>query len=256
MQNYLKNQVDNFLYCVSYMTRLPVPFRAGVDLAGMMPYMPVVGAMVGLFAASVYYIVLLFFSHPVAVLFALAATVLFTGALHEDGFADVCDGIGGGYGREKILQIMKDPRTGSYGVTGLFFLLTGKFVILSEMESTSLWPVFLAAHVLSRWSSVFLAYVLPYVGAGRDKQGLGNLHIYQLLAASVFTVVVLYFIPSQALLPVILLVTAGLLFSYFLFKKYLRGITGDCLGAANQITEVMVYLGFAAHIPEIWKYIY
>ena len=100
---------------------------------------------------------------PIAVLLGMIASVLLTGALHEDGFADTCDGLGGGWTPEERLRIMKDSRIGTYGALGLVFLILLKFFTLLQIETEILPLVWFAGHALSRFASISQLHFLTYV---------------------------------------------------------------------------------------------
>ena len=122
----MKKEVHYFLTAILFFTRIPCP--KWVDHSSEMlnksnRYFSLVGILVGSIAALVYYLATFIFTLEVAIILSMVASVWTTGAFHEDGFADTCDGFGGGWTKEKILLIMKDSRLGTYGVIGLFAIL-------------------------------------------------------------------------------------------------------------------------------------
>lgn len=180
---------------------------------------------------------------PACVL-AVAARLLLTGALHEDGLADFFDGFGGGHDRESRLHIMKDSHIGSYGVIGLiaYFLL---YVSLLYSLPPGSWAAsILAADVLSKLMTAAMIDSLPYA---RTEETSKTKVLYNRLNYVCFNLitagcaVVLYFLGSSfwGLLPA-LLVSLGL---RFYFKRKINGYTGDCCGAAVLLTEQAYYLG-------------
>ena len=121
-----KNPLRLLLTAVQFYTRVPVPRWVGhseAQLAAATPYFPVVGIGIGLVTGLVFELACLGFGPLIAAVLALACGVLLTGAFHEDGFADVCDGFGGGYTKERVLEIMKDSRVGAFGAIGIGLLL-------------------------------------------------------------------------------------------------------------------------------------
>jgi adenosylcobinamide-GDP ribazoletransferase len=127
-----------FLTAIMYFTRIRVPRNIGHDpeyLNKAPKYLPLVGWIVGGFSALIFLIFTRFISMDIGILASIIAGILLTGAFHEDGFADVCDGFGGGWTKEKILLIMKDSRVGAFGVIGLVAILAGKFLLLRELPS-------------------------------------------------------------------------------------------------------------------------
>ena len=120
-----RRERDLLLVALMFFTRIPMPRWVPFDearLNGASRYFPLVGLLVGAVAALVYGVAVNLWSPALALVLATAATVLLTGAFHEDGFADVCDGFGGGWDREQVLSIMKDSRIGTYGTVGLGLL--------------------------------------------------------------------------------------------------------------------------------------
>jgi adenosylcobinamide-GDP ribazoletransferase len=129
-------------------------------------YFPLVGWLVGGVAAGVFAGGnLLFRNDDVALLLSMVASILLTGAFHEDGFADVCDGFGGGWTPDKILAIMKDSRLGTYGATGLGLLLAGKFLALRGLPVATVGPALLLAHPLSRATALTCIFSQSYARA-------------------------------------------------------------------------------------------
>ncbi|MCL4104050.1 UNVERIFIED_CONTAM: hypothetical protein GTU68_034912 [Idotea baltica] len=207
-------------------------------------YFPFIGLLIGGFAAVVFYLANIYLPQPIAVLISMCLTVLCTGALHEDGLADSADGMGGGWTVEDKLRIMKDSRIGTYGTLALVFATLLKFVALSSLPLSHMTAALICAHVLARWSALPLLWFSSYVGSG-SATGFGDSkNRKRLILASGYTALIVVFFASQhALLSlsVALLVTVA---SYRYFRKKLGGVTGDSLGAANQLIEIAIYLVF------------
>src|SRR3569833_79355 len=126
----MKRETKIFFTALMFFTRIPCP--KWVDhseeyLNKSSKYFPVVGIIVGSISALIFWLFQLFFPVEIALIFSIIASILTTGAFHEDGFADVCDGFGGGWTKDKILLIMKDSRVGAFGVIGLISILAGKY---------------------------------------------------------------------------------------------------------------------------------
>ena len=186
---------------------------------------------------------------PIAVLLGMIAAVLLTGALHEDGFADTCDGLGGGWTPEERLRIMKDSRIGTYGALGLVFLILLKFFALLQIETEILPLVWFAGHALSRFASISQLHFLTYVqDAEKSKSGtMTEFSGIDLIVNAAFGLLPLIFIGYQvwvALLAVVIVWWVLIM----LFKRKLGGVTGDSLGATQQFCEVVFYLGLAAKL--------
>ncbi len=246
-----------FWIALGFLTRCPIPPSVRFSqqrLNRAAAYFPLIGLIVGgVGAVSFFAAEWLFGNAWLAALVSTAVTVMFTGAFHEDGFADVCDGVGGAFEVERKLAIMKDSRVGTYAVVGLLLLILTKVAALAELQSAAL---IIVAHVSSRSVAVSLMASLQYVRLDETSkvkplaQHLSNLG----LLASVGTgaVVVLSILPLKLALSVIitLMLVRALLARFFI--RQLGGYTGDCLGAAQQVAEISVYLVVLAMSHGAW----
>lgn len=248
----MKNQLHIFLNAVMFYTRIPVSrdlLYSDDMLNRSTRYFPFIGWIVGGIGAGVFYGLQFVFPVNLAILLSMLATVFVTGAFHEDGFADFCDGFGGGYTKEKILTIMKDSRIGTYGSIGLVGMLATKFLSLSSIDVKLIPLLLVAGHALSRLMPVAIIFTSEYARADLDSKSkpIGKKSkTTDFLMAIFFGLFWLAFLPflfSAIIVPVLLLVTA-------VFRKYitgkLGGYTGDCLGALQQLSEVIFYLGLIA----------
>jgi adenosylcobinamide-GDP ribazoletransferase len=253
----MREELKVFFTALMYFSRIPVP--RWVDhsesyLTKATRYFPVIGWIVGLASALVFYIFNRFFGQQVAAVFALATGILVTGAFHEDGFADVCDGFGGGWTKEKILVIMKDSRVGAFGAIGIMLLLLTKFSILSTADPKLVLFMLLAAHPFSRFAAATFLYTHTYVrpqGDGLEKPGAKGVSIANLLIACFFGILPMLLWRHGVFLLAAIPVFAMRAYLGYYFKKWIGGYTGDCLGAAQQVFEVVSYLSFIL----IWKFI-
>ncbi len=217
---------------------------------------PLAGWLTGGVAAGVLWLASHCFPPFVAVTLALLARLLLTGALHEDGLADFCDGFGGGGSRERILAIMKDSHIGTYGVIGLviYYLL-----MVSSLASLPTWLACLAilsADAWSKWCTSQMVNVLPYA---RNEQTAKNRTVYVRMRPGAWVVsLVLGLLPSAwilsraacAVVPIaVVMVVVGSLM--WLAHKRIAGYTGDCCGAFALIGELSYYLTFVAIFSRI-----
>ena len=135
----IKQQWELLLTALSFFSRIPIPYKlafSSENLKRCNRYFPTVGLVVGVIGALVYFPANEILPHSIAVIISMITTILATGAFHEDGFADVCDAFGGGYTKEKIMQIMKDSNVGAYGAIGVALLLLFKFQLLSSISES------------------------------------------------------------------------------------------------------------------------
>jgi adenosylcobinamide-GDP ribazoletransferase len=235
-----------FFTALGYFTRVPVPRWVGFEPAWLNSaarYFPLVGAFVGVLAALVYLVALRVFPPGVAVLLSMAATLVATGAFHEDGLADCCDAFGGGYQREDVLRIMHDSRIGAFGAIALVVALALKWQTLALLPPMRAATLMIAAHAASRACAISYLVTLDYVRAeGKAKPVAQRMSAGALLCAFVFGLPWLFWPDWRAGLAtlVVLAVLRYGLGRYFV--KRIGGYTGDCLGLAQQVFELAIYL--------------
>ena len=249
----MKKQLHIFLNAIMFYTRIPVPKNLPYSdeiLNRATRYFPFIGWLIGGIGAGVFYGLQFIMPAGLAILLSMAATIFVSGAFHEDGFADFCDGFGGGYTRERILEIMKDSRIGTYGSIGLVAMLATKFMSLSSLDVTRIPLALLAAHSLSRVMPVLIIFFSEYARAdatSKTKPVGKKGKPVDLLTALFFGLAFLTFLPAlfvATILPVLLLTT--ILFRRYITQK-LGGYTGDCLGALQQIAELEIYIGLVIY---------
>lgn len=260
----IREQIHIFFNALVFFTRIPGPawvihtpeyqHRAAC-------FAPLIGWLVGAVAALVFVGTTYWLPVNIAILLSMLATIWLTGAFHEDGFADSCDGFGGGYDAASIKRIMKDSCVGSYAVVGLVLVLLLKFLLLSEIAGLLIgrsdWLlamvlVLLSGHSLSRFAAVSFIYTHDYVS---DDDSAKSTTITRRMNNAGFAVA-----DVSGMLPLLLLATVSLPYSllvifplyltvlYFsgLFRRRLKGYSGDCLGAVQQVSEVVFYLSICA----------
>lgn len=248
----MRRELDIFFAALTFLTRIPAPAWVGFEpsyLNAAARYLPWVGLLLGLLHAALYLLLLQVWPPVLAVLVSTAVLVWLTGAFHEDGFADFCDGFGGGWHRSQVLAIMKDSRIGTYGSVGLMLLIAAKLIALSLLPAALAVPALIVGHCWSRWLSTSYLVDMAYVREDADSKSkplATRLSWRGLLMAS---------LPALALLPLLsmpqwLILIPALLLLRWRLKHYLLrrigGFTGDCLGAAQQLAEVAIYLALVA----------
>ena len=244
----MKAAFNEFLTALMLLTRIPVGrwcVHSREAVAASVTFFPLVGALIGLVGAAVLAAGSLAFPTKIAVLLSMLATVLLTGGIHEDGLADSADGLLGGTTPSRRLEIMKDSRLGSFGALALWFSLSAKWMLLYELLGAGLLQACHAtftAHVLGRAASVGMLHLQPHVGSdpGRARPFCERLPRHRLATAlllPVATCLALY--PLQAV-PMLAGVTVVVFAAERFFERRIGGITGDCLGATVQLTELAV----------------
>jgi len=248
----MRGQLELFLTALAFFTRIPVPAWlpwSPERLNHSARYFPWVGWVVGAACGGLLWLLCQVLPGSVAVVLSMAAGLRLTGAFHEDGFADACDGLGGGWDRGQVLTIMKDSRIGSYGAAGLVLMLLAKAAALTELAGLSASHAALAlcvAHPLSRLASTALIHRLDYVREDLDAKAkplARALAGHELLVAAAGGLLPLLWLPVATAALVAALVIAVTLWFARLIVRRLGGYTGDCLGAAQQLAELACYLG-------------
>ena len=274
--------IRDYLLAVQFFTRIPITGRLA-EWVGYSPeqlrdsaaHFPGIGVLVGGAAAAVFALLQALlpgtaFSPLVAAAFSTVATVLLTGGFHEDGLADVADGLGGSLERERALQIMKDSRVGAFGAMALALALLCKVALLALLGSVELvaaageaplfsgWYVCAAlwtGHIVSRGLPLLMIRWLPHVGdtaTSKSKPLADQISTGALLIAFAWCLGALALV-SLALDAINLIVACSfsvlaLLGLLRFFKRRLQGFTGDCLGCAQQVCEIAFYLGLAVSL--------
>ena len=273
----MSRQLALFFTAAQFLTRLPTPAVRDFDpssLSQSVRYFPLVGILVGLINVGVWWLSSLRLPAGVSIGLMLAASAVLTGALHEDGFADACDGFGGGGTPDRVLAIMKDSRIGAYGALGVSLMLGLKWTALSALPSTLFPLVVIAAHSMSRWCAVGLIWRLAYVRAdteAKSKPFAGRLSapawmLSGLIGIAGFAPLAAAWArwsadasspsPGAAVLGSAAVLGGGAaaaalaaLLAAVYFRRRIGGYTGDCLGAAQQLAELAFLLGGLAAIP-------
>jgi adenosylcobinamide-GDP ribazoletransferase len=247
-----------FLTAVQYFTRVPVPAWVGhsaAQLDGSARYFPAIGLVLGLYSAGAYAVAAALWNPVVAALLATAATVLATGAFHEDGLADTLDGLGGGMTRERALEIMKDSRVGTFGVLALLLVMGLKVALLCAAPLPAVLVALPAAHALSRWLATSVIWRSRYVRLDESSRAKP---VTSSLGTRGFALGALWMLPAVGAcawfsLPATgtALLAAWLVRAWLVrwFERRLGGYTGDALGATQQLTEVAFYLGWFVAWP-------
>ena len=243
---------------LQFLTRVPVPRWVGFEpdwLHQSARHFALIGVVVGALAAVVLWGTSQVLPLPVAVLLSMAATMFATGGFHEDGWADTCDGLGGAVSRARALAIMKDSRIGAYGAMGLLLMLTLKAAALASLPVAWACAALLLGHTASRAASTALIRFLPYAGdlAHAKAKPLAQRISTAGLAVSCGWVVMVA-VGLVLCRPLwIVSVALGLVCAAFgavccarWFHRRLGGVTGDTLGATQQLTELMLLLGWSA----------
>ncbi|TGK52864.1 adenosylcobinamide-GDP ribazoletransferase [Leptospira bouyouniensis] len=265
--NFILLEIRLFFVCMSFLTRIPSPGWVSFKeewLHQSIKYSPTVGILLGSLQLFVFLIFQFLFGTTISFTISVGFLLILTGAFHEDGFSDFCDGIGGGWKREDILRIMKDSRVGSFGAVGISLLVLLKVLGVSEsfqlyekngfnfmlnakiqFQLLSVWLYFVSAHSFSRFLSVFMMKLLPYAKEeGYAKPMAKEITWPQILFASLFGVIpyltLVYLHPN--FLFSLFCIIPSYVYMFSLMKRWIQGFTGDCLGAVQQVIETCIWI--------------
>ncbi len=236
---------NEIVVAFQFLTRIPMPSTAfeADSLSRATKFFPLVGLVVGSSSVLLQKLLMIHMSRPLVALIVLIYLVLITGCLHEDGLADTADGFGGGRTKDQILAILKDSRIGSYGATALVLSLLARYLLLASLPLEHFAAYVISSHVLCRWSSMPLSYFLP---PAREEDGQGAriaklTSLATLTFGSIFSFAVVAFaLRWSAVAPVLIAIFTFAVSGWFYARK-IGGVTGDCFGATNQLTEIAVY---------------
>ena len=259
------NALRHFLIAVQFFTRIPITGKLA-DFANFSPealrqsasHFPGVGWIIGIGCAGCFWSVgrILPESSATAWVCAFLSTtlgVLLTGGFHEDGLADLADGLGGAADRDRALEIMKDSRIGSFGTLALILALLGKCAMLSMLAQAD-WRIaslsIFAAHVSSRTGPLFIISSLQYIGdapGSKSKPLADRITKKTLIAGAFWCVLALalthWALPSGKWHWGFFSAVIATLWMRRLLQRRLGGFTGDGLGATQQVSELAFYLG-------------
>jgi adenosylcobinamide-GDP ribazoletransferase len=256
----MKNEIKIFFTALMFYTRITCSSTTDHNpdyINKATRYFPLIGWIVGVISFLFYWLCTFLFDSNIAVLISLIAGVLTTGAFHEDGLADVFDGFGGGWTKEKILDIMKDSRVGAYGAIAIVFLLLLKFVGLNNLVATKKFSnsqillFFITYHSLARLAAINIVFTSTYsrddetskvkpIAKTHSSTEIIGAYIFGLLPLLLLTFLNIKFL--IVLLPLLLLIFLARRY----FVKWIGGYTGDCLGAVEQLAELIIILTFVA----------
>jgi adenosylcobinamide-GDP ribazoletransferase len=251
----MKALIKDFLLMLQFFTRIPINmslpcekenFRRGAI------FFPIVGFVIGGMQWLVFFLTIKFLPSNTIAILVLAMGILLTGGLHIDGLGDTCDGFFALKGKGRIIEIMKDSRIGTYSCIAIILDLLFKYSSTENLLLSGNSLGIIAAPVIAKTAFIFLFYI----GKQAKAIGTGNLFIRNVGKKELFIAIILGYIISGLLIgPVkaVILIVVALLVTY-LFNKYcesvIDGLTGDTLGANNEIVEILtLILVFAVQIP-------
>lgn len=245
--------MKQFLIALQFLTILPIKIKSEIkekDFGNSLLYFPVIGILIGL-VLCIPVLLLSVLPNIVVGVIILIMSIVITGGIHLDGFADTCDGFYGSKPKEKILEIMRDSRVGTMGVVGVVCLLLLKFTLIVSIPREMLWKVLIMMAVFARWSQVLACYMSEYARKeGKAKYfiehaGKKDFFVGILLTSGSFFLliqikgIILFFI---SMFPILLFINC--------IKRKIGGMTGDTIGSVSEIAEVLILL-FCLFVPKV-----
>ena len=239
---------------ISFLTIVPFPCPLvnsdpSVRMCRALLWFPVVGAFIGAVGTGMIFLASKWWPSSIAAFLGLAGMVILTGGLHLDGFADSMDGLAAWKNREATLQVMRDSRIGALGAAGLFLLLGLKWALIESIPIRHLAGTLILVCASSRWAMVLSAQLFPYVPG---KTGLGRLvtdrRSHPVVWMTSLLAIGIVFLGRGPLLGLLAIAFTGVVIWMLnrLFVRRLGGITGDTLGAVNEVVEVGLLLLLAS----------
>ncbi len=251
MSSIMKDWLDDLCGAVAFLTRLPMPHPHGPvppNFTRAHRVFPVVGGAIG-GVVGLLYLGLLAIGLPslAAAALAFGASAILTGALHEDGLADIADGFGGGRDKAAKLEIMRDSRLGTYGALVLLVNFVAKVSALAALPAGAVLPALVSANALARGVLPIMAMSLPYAREDGLAARAGSPEPATAMAAVVLALVIAFLcLPWAAALGAAVVSAAGASVVALLAQRQIGGQTGDVLGGAEQVAETAILLLLAA----------
>lgn len=253
----MKRHLGAILAAASFLTRLPMPqwvIKDSEAIAQASRWFALIGLFIGVIAASLLYALTTLMGQPLAVVLTLVGIILLTGAFHEDGLADLCDGFGGGWERSRKLAIMKDSQIGAYGVLALVACFSIKVVALTQLSLPQACISLLVCHAGSRAIAGLVAVYLPYArdcDSNRDNnktpQKDAALPLKNRLILCICGALPLLMLPLTVAVSLVALWLVTFIGLIKLMQRHIQGYTGDTLGATQQIIEIAGLIFFVIY---------
>lgn len=242
--------MKNFVLTLQFLTRIPIKVNIDADEADFakgVVYFPIVGLIIGAFNLAVYAAAERLSGGIFPAVCCLAANAAITGALHIDGLADTCDGIFSARPRDRMLEIMRDSRIGTNGTIAIIFDFLLRLALLTSISGSLIYPAVILSPVVAKTLMVLLMKTSVYARSG---PGMGGLYLEKQTNAGTVIAAVIGILTSAAflgfsgLLAFTACTTVCFLYRYYIYSK-IQGMTGDTLGAANEVLEITFLLMLA-----------
>lgn len=243
----MKRYLENFLLMIQLLTRIPInkslpcdndDFKRGSS------FFAIVGLIIGIIQFIVYSVFIRVFDLEITVIIIIIIDILITGGFHIDGFGDTCDGFFATKGKDKIIDIMKDSRIGTFACIGIIINILIKFIGYRIILSNTTSYIIILLPMISRVS----ISLISYIGKAAKETGSGNLFINTVGIKQVIINYILFSVTAFFMLDIkkiIILIIVSII-TTLLFNKYcnskIKGITGDSLGATNELVILILLI--------------
>ena len=220
---------------LQFLTIIPVPAPLEPPGAAAAWY-PAVGALIGLIAAAAWHT-------PMQATLAIAAAIVITGGLHEDGLADVADAIRAGRSRQRMFEILKDSRVGAYGAIALVLSILIRWQAMAKLTG-NVWWKFALAFAVARAAMVLIAATTPSAAPGLGEAFVASIPKYAPILVAAQCAALAYPVGARGWIALVA-VAAAVMLARAWFLRRLGGITGDCLGFTCQAAEATALVALA-----------
>jgi len=238
--------MGGFLIGLQFLTQLPIRTERADPrrIADSYYFYPVIGFLIGASAVLLRHILIVIFPLSFSITLVLGFLIWISGGLHEDGLADVADGMGGGWTRDERLNIMKDSRIGAFGASMLILILLAKYAALTSMNLARLDAAIVTAQILGRWAFLPMGYFNHYAREGLASEFMKGLTGRAVIVGTMISMgAVLLISTAQGGLASVVAAAIIVIASLY-FRSRLGGVTGDCFGATFQFVEIATYAAF------------
>ena len=238
--------LEDIALAMQFMTRVPTWFRS-LDPARLnraSAWFPLVGLFVGGLGATCCTLVVPHLGRSLAALVVVLVMIIVTGGLHEDGLADCADAFGGGWTREDRLRILKDSRIGSFGTIALVLSLGARILLLATLPAATVLSYLVSAQILARWTPLPLGAIL-HPARGPEGEGgriAGKTSWFAVAFGGILALAPVCYLLRLAAWQPVLVTLAVTLLSGIYYQRRIGGVTGDCMGATIQLSEIAIYV--------------
>src|SRR5215467_10255828 len=238
--------IGSLRVALQFLTKVPLHSESptALEIARSYYFYPIIGLLIGLVAILLRFVLAIFFPMPFCFVVVLAFLIWVTGGLHEDGLADVVDGIAGGWTTEDRLRIMKDSHIGAFGALALALMLLTKYSALTSMSPLHIDNAIVSGQLLARWAFLPFGYFNSPAREGLGSQFMKGITKETVIITSVLAAAIVILL--SPLRGAIAFCVSGVVVaaSSAYFRARLGGVTGDCFGATFQFVEIATYVVF------------